>query len=167
MPLNIDFVQILLHLLNFVLLFGGLTLLLYRPIVRFTEKRRQHFEALEEEQRVKAVELETAKAEYEKKEQAFESEMRERRLEAEKEAAETAKSYIESSKAEAAAILARAEKDAEKRKGQILDAAQTEIGEMVIGAAQKLLGDTATPERTQELYDEFLRQSGAGEETDE
>ena len=33
MPLNIDFLQVLLHMLNFVILAGGLSLLLYKPIV--------------------------------------------------------------------------------------------------------------------------------------
>ena len=32
MPLNIDFLQVLLHMLNFVILAGGLTFLLFKPI---------------------------------------------------------------------------------------------------------------------------------------
>ena len=39
MPLNIDFQQILLHMLNFVILFAGLGLLLYTPVRRFLNKR--------------------------------------------------------------------------------------------------------------------------------
>ena len=35
MPLNIDITQILLHMLNFVILAGGLTFLLYRPVQKF------------------------------------------------------------------------------------------------------------------------------------
>ena len=50
-----------------------------------------------------------------------------------------------------------AETEAENRKQHILDAAQTEIGELVISAAQKLLSDTVTPERDRELYDAFIR----------
>ena len=42
MPLNIDFLQILLHLLNFVILAGGLTFLLYKPVVKFLESRRAY-----------------------------------------------------------------------------------------------------------------------------
>ena len=36
-PLNIDWQQILLHLLNFVILAGGLYLLLYQPVKAFME----------------------------------------------------------------------------------------------------------------------------------
>ena len=38
MPLNIDFLQVLLHMLNFVILAGGLSLLLYKPIVTALRK---------------------------------------------------------------------------------------------------------------------------------
>ena len=39
-PLNIDWQQILLHLLNFVILAGGLYLLLYKPVKTVMEKRQ-------------------------------------------------------------------------------------------------------------------------------
>lgn len=39
-PLNIDWQQILLHLFNFLILAGGLYLLLYKPVKAFMEKRR-------------------------------------------------------------------------------------------------------------------------------
>ena len=159
MPLNIDIVQVLLHMLNFVILAGGLTLLLFRPVRKFMDERRKAFEEREEKNRANAEENERLKAEYEEKLHALEAETVAARRQAELDAAEVAKGYIESSRAEAAAIIAKAEEDAEKRRTQILDSAQTEIGELVIGAAQKLLGETATPERTQELYDAFLRQT--------
>ena len=55
------------------------------------------------------------------------------------------------------AIVRTAEQEAEKRKEHILDSAQTEIGELVLAATQKLLSDTVTPERNIALYDEFIR----------
>ena len=79
---------------------------------------------------------------------------------AEKEAAETAKEYIDSAHQKANAIIAAAETEAEKRKESILDSAQTEISELVLSATQKLLSDTVTPERNSALYDEFIRRTG-------
>ena len=159
MPLNIDLVQVLLHMLNFVILAGGLTLLLFRPVRRFMDGRRRAFEERERKNSEDAAENERLKAEYEEKLRSLEAEAAAIRRQAETDAAGVAKRYIDSSRAEAAAILAKAEEDAEKRKTQILDSAQTEIGELVISAAQKLLGETATPERTRELYDAFLKQA--------
>ena len=54
MPLNIDFLQVLLHMLNFVILAGGLSLLLFKPISKFLDQRRAHFETLEGENARKA-----------------------------------------------------------------------------------------------------------------
>ena len=159
MPLNIDCVQVLLHMLNFVILAGGLTLILFNPIKKFMTERQKQFEDREEENRKNAEENERLKAELAAEKEAFEQEMASERMKAEKEAADAAKAYIESSKNEAAAIIAKAEKEAEKRREHILDSAQTEIGELVIGATQKLLGDTASPERTEALYDAFLKQA--------
>ena len=65
--------------------------------------------------------------------------------------------FMEKAKETAKLIVAAAEKEAEDRKEHILDSAQTEIGELVVAATQKLLSDTVTPERNTELYDEFIR----------
>lgn len=161
MPLNIDLVQVLLHMLNFVILAGGLSLILFRPVRKFIDERQKSFEDREAQNVKDAEENARLKAEYETKLRDFEKESAELRQKTEKEAADAAKAYIDSSKAEAAAIISKAEKDAEKRKAQILDSAQTEIGELVIGAAQKLLAGTATPEQTEALYDAFLKETEA------
>ena len=76
---------------------------------------------------------------------------------AEKDMAFAAEGYINGAKDKASTLLKAAETEAENRKQHILDAAQTEIGELVISAAQKLLSDTVTPERDRELYDAFIR----------
>ena len=67
MPLNIDFLQVLLHMLNFVILAGGLSLLLFKHISKFLDQRRAHFETLEAENARKAQENDQLKAEYEKR----------------------------------------------------------------------------------------------------
>ena len=49
MPLNIDFTQVLLHMLNFVILAGALGFLLFKPINKFMADRQKHFEDLAKE----------------------------------------------------------------------------------------------------------------------
>lgn len=156
MPLNIDVVQILLHMLNFVILAGGLTLILFKPVCRFLDERKEYFAKIEKENAEKAEENERLKAEYESRLAEAKTEIAELRQRSEKEAADAAKSYIDSAKEQAAAIIKNAEKDAEDRRSQILDSAQTEISELVIEATQKLLSDSASPERSRALYDEFI-----------
>ena len=149
--------QVLLHLLNFVILAGGLTLLLYKPVIKFLDARKAKFEALAEQNQAAKEESDRLQAAYARRLADAEAEIAEQRQKAERESADAAKAYLDAAKEKAAAILSAAEAEAETRRTQILDSAQTEIGELVIEAAQKLLSDTADAERTAALYDEFLR----------
>lgn len=160
MPLNIDFLQIFLHMLNFVILAGGLSFLVYKPVCKFLEERRVYFEEMERKNKEALAENEKIRSEYEEKLRAADAEIAERKKNVEKEWAETSARYIEESKVKATAIIVAAEKEAEERKEHILESAQTEIGELVIEATQKLLSDTVTPERNSALYDEFIRVAG-------
>jgi F-type H+-transporting ATPase subunit b len=163
MPLNIDIVQILLHMLNFAILAGGLTLLLFSPVSKFLEERRRHFEELERENAEKAAEAERLREEYERKLAEAGDEIDRMRAEAEKEAAETARRYLDSAKEKAGELVSGAEAEAEARKAQILESAQTEISELVLTAAQKLISSSGDEEHTRALYDAFLEEA-AGEE---
>ncbi len=160
LPLNIDFLQILLHLLNFVILAGGLTFLLFKPVTRFLEQRKEQFAKAEEENQRAEEENQRLRAEYEQKLQEADAEILERQKAAEKEWAEISAQHINEAKEKAAAIIHAAEEEAEDRKEHILESAQTEIGELVVTATQKLLSDTVTPERNSALYDEFVRLAG-------
>ena len=160
MPLNIDFTQVLLHMLNFVILAGALGFLLFKPITKFMADSQKHFEDLAKENEEAAKANADMKAEYEQKLEEAKAEIADMHRNAEKEAAETAKEYIDSAHQKANAIIAAAETEAEKRKESILDSAQAEISELVLSATQKLLSDTVTPERNSALYDEFIRRTG-------
>lgn len=157
LPLNIDILQILLHMLNFVILAGGLTFLLYKPVVKFMEERRRQFAEQEAENKAKAEENEKLREEYEKKIRLADIEVSERKKLLEKEYAEISAEYIKDAKEKATAIINAAEVEAEERKEHILESVQTEIGELVVSATQKLLSNTVTPERNSALYDEFIR----------
>ncbi len=157
MPLNIDILQILLHMLNFVILAGGLTFLLYRPVNKFLSERAEYYENLKRENEEAKKQAEDMRSEYEALISDAKEEIERMRADAEREMASTAKAYIDEAKEKAHAIIIAAEAEAEDRKEHILDSAQTEIGELVITATQKLLSDTVTAERNSALYDEFIR----------
>ena len=61
-PLNIDWRQILLHLLNFVILFAVLYFLLYKPVKNYGEKRKKHYADLDAAAKDKDAEAEAKKA---------------------------------------------------------------------------------------------------------
>mgnify|MGYP000292626769 CR=1 FL=1 len=65
MPLNINLQQILLHALNFVILFGALYFLLYKPVRDFMDSRKAHYEKMDEDAKAVLAEAEKTKAGYE------------------------------------------------------------------------------------------------------
>lgn len=156
-PLNIDLLQILLHMLNFVILAGGLYLLLYNPICKFIDGRRQVFEDMEKSCQDAKAESLRLKEEYLSRISSADAEIADKKKAAEKEWAHTSAVYIREAREKADAIIHAAEAEAEERKEHILESVQTELGELVIGAAHKLVSDTASPERDSALYDEFIR----------
>lgn len=157
MPLNIDLLQILLHIFNFLILFGGLTLLLYKPVNKFLEERKNYYKEKEESIKAAADENSAIQAKYEKLIKDTDEEIAEMKLKAEKEIADISKDSLSKAEKKAASIISAAEKEAESRKEHILDSVQTEIGEIVVTATQKLLSDTADPKVDSALYDEFIR----------
>ena len=160
MPLNIDFVQILLHMLNFVILAGGLSLILFKPVQKFMRERKERFEKQALENRAAAEENARLKAEYEQKLADAEVEIQNMKLEKEQEAADAAKEYLDAAKEKAEKMILDAEKEAEERKDHILESAQAEIGELVVEATQRLLNESRDEKTSQALYDEFIRVAG-------
>lgn len=152
MPLNIDFQQILLHLFNFVILFGGLYFILYSPVKKFMEKRQSEYQASEDKTKENLAASEKSKAEYESKVAAFEAEKLEKDKEARKQADAAADKLLKKAQEEAEGIVAKAKEDGEHEKARIIADAQGDIADIVNEAAQKL----AVNAPASEAYDRFL-----------
>ena len=76
LPLNIEIQQIFLHMLNFVILAGGLYFLLYKPVCAFINKRTEYFANLENEALNKKTEADSMLTEYQNKIKSVEEELK-------------------------------------------------------------------------------------------
>ena len=112
-PLNIDWQQILLHLLNFVILAGGLYLLLYQPVKAFMEKRQSFYR----EQDAQAAEL----------------------LADAKQAAASVQKQLSEAQTQADQILADAHAAAQREHDKLLADAQKELQDLAVTATEKLV----------------------------
>ena len=81
-PLNIDWQQILLHVLNFVILFGGLYFLLYKPVKNFMAKREAHYAEMAQKAQSELDSAEKIKADYQEQLKSVEGEISAKRTEA-------------------------------------------------------------------------------------
>lgn len=151
LPLNIDIQQILLHLLNFAVLFAGLYFILYKPVRKIMDEREEHFKKLEEDAQSKVADSEKAKEEYEARLKNADSEINVKKEEAGKETFAERERIITAANDEAAKILEKARDKANSEHDKIISDAQKEIAEIVNEATEKIVLDP-----NMDTYDQFL-----------
>ena len=164
MPLNIDWQQILLHLLNFFILGVGLTFLLYNPVRKFLEKRRKHFEEREESTLKKEAKAKEKEAEYTEKLENAKGEIQAMQEEAKAISEENARLTVQSANKEAENILKHAKASATAEREKLINSVGDELTEMVITATEKLLSVNQNEQTDALLYDRFINgESSDGE----
>ena len=153
LPLNIDWQQILLHLLNFVILFGILFFFLYKPVKDFMDKREESYKKQRDDAKNALDEAERIKAEYEGKIAGAEEEISAMKAEAGAKTAEERTRMLEQTKTEVAGILEAAKKRGEIEHDKIIAEAQQEIADIVTTATEKIVLSADVSKS----YDEFLK----------
>ena len=151
LPLNIDVQQILLHMLNFVILFGGMYFILYKPVKDFMDKRTEKYKEERADIENNLKEAQAAREEYTKKLENAEKEIAEKMAEAEKEAEKSAQLARKKAESEASEIIAQARNRAEAEKKEILGSAKKDVAALAAEAAEKVVYKDAS-----EAYDGFL-----------
>lgn len=152
MPLGIDFVQILLHLFNVIILFGGLYFILFGPVKKFMDERDEHYRKIDEEKNQALEDAQQLKADYDKQLQASADQILLEKQKATREIQELRRQKVTEAQEEARRIIEKAEGEGERRKEEIVAGARKEISNLIADAADKLLLDGDTDQ----FYDAFL-----------
>lgn len=152
LPLNVDWQQILLHLLNFVLLFGILYFLLYKPVKDFMSKRVNYYKDMDDKAKAELEEAQKAKSEYEDKLKNADAQIEELKQKAGAELQSERKRSLENADKEAQKIIADAKEKADREHDRMIADARNEITQLIGEAAEKIVmgGDVS------ESYDSFF-----------
>lgn len=152
MPLGIDLTQILLHMFNVVILFGGLYVIIYAPVKKIMQQREEHYKEMDETAQKILSEAEQKNAEYEEKLKNVDSEISQQKKKASMDIATMRSNAEAEAKETAAKIIEDAKKNAENQRNAIVESAKKDITAMVEDATRKvvLAGNTS------EAYDMFL-----------
>ncbi len=143
-PLNIDWRQILLHLLNLVILFLILYFLLYNPVKKFMEKRKKHYEEQNAESEAKLADAKANKEKYEKLLTNVEEEIAEKKRAAIADARAESEKIIKSAEEESSSILKKATAKAEDIKKQAHEQAKEELSDVIEKAAKEKIEKACT-----------------------
>ena len=156
-PLNIDFQQVLLHLLNFAILFAVLYFLLYKPVKNFMDKRKSEYEAENKQAEEKLSEAQQLKESYEEKMKAADEEISARMARAQSESQKNCDEMEAKARAQADEIIEKARKQAESEKEKILGEARTSVVQLAEETAHKTVFGNFS-----DFFDEFLKKAGQG-----
>ena len=159
LPLNINIQQILLHMLNFVILTGGLYFILYGPVKKFMDQRQVHYAEMDKAAADKLAEAEKLAADRRAQLDHVEDELRERRAESQKIAQAAAQQQLDRAQQQADQIIAAARKNAESIRTKALTDSQKELKELAMAAAEKLALSSS-----RDAFDEFLNLAEEGDQ---
>ena len=140
-PLNINFQQILLHLLNFVILASGLYFLLYGPVKKFMDGRQKHYADLKAQTEDELAKAKALEQEYSERLSAADTEIAERKAEAGRAAQQISDKIIADAEKKKEEIIADGRAAAERERRRAVDDAREEIVGLAVAATEKMMAE--------------------------
>ena len=153
--LGIDFTQILLHLFNVALLFGGFYFLLYGPVKKFMQQREDQYAKIDADTRSNLAKAEETLASYEDKMKNADDEIAAKKQAAEEELYEQQRASREEAEAQAAQIISDACADAERQRAAIIAGAKDDILHVIEETTEKVVLEGAG----EDVFEAFLAEA--------
>ena len=158
LPLGLDGIKILLHLLNFLLLLGGVTFLVYKPVKKFIEKRQNEIiQQYENNERAKA-EAEKLHSEYLEKLAKAESEIMIQRSEAERANHTIKENAVSEASQKAEEIISRAEIESQEIKRETISGIKNKVADVAVTIAEALLEREISSEENEQIIDKCINE---------
>lgn len=158
-PLNIDWQQILLHLLNFAILAFGLYLLLYKPIKEFMNKRGAYYQEMSDQAQIRLDRAAVKERDWDIKMAAIDIEIHRKEEEAKRKFSQEVDNLRAQTQKQCDELLRQTRENAANEREKILSEAKKEVGELAIQAVEKLLDLTS-----EKPMDNFLEMGEKGGE---
>ena len=157
-PLNIDWQQILLHLLNFAILAGGLYLLLYKPVKAFMDQRQAYYRDQDAQAAKTLADAEKTAAEVRQQLKNADAAAAEKIAQAQKAADASIQQQLSDARAQAEQIIDDAHTAAQREHDRLLADAQKELKDLAVTATEKLVLQSGG-----DAFDQFLETAERGE----
>jgi F-type H+-transporting ATPase subunit b len=139
LPLNIDWQQILLHVFNFVILAGGLYLLIYKPVKNFMDKRTEYYRSLDKDAEDKLAHAKELEQEYADKINDAKAKASSVIASAEEEAREQSKRILADAQTQRDKIIAQAHTDADRVREKAAQQVKEDIVDLALKATEEMM----------------------------
>ncbi len=157
--LGISLPTLLAQIVNFVILFGLLYLVAYKPIMRMLDERSRRIK--EGMEQAEAIKERTASTEEEIRKQleAASKEGQERIARAARVGEELRQKAQEGARQEAEAVLTRAREEIQRERDEVIGELRKEFADLTILAAEKVIDRSLDKEAHRQLIDKVLEES--------
>jgi F-type H+-transporting ATPase subunit b len=157
---NVPF--LLSQIVNFLILFLALRFLLWKPMLKMLNERKQRIaQGLEDAEQARK-DRERAQAEYEERIKQAEQEREEILARAAEEGEGARAETLAQARAQAEQIVAEGKETVEQERQQMLAELRSQVAALSIAAANKLIGEALDEQRQRRLIDEFFSGIKAG-----
>ncbi len=158
LPLGIDGLKILLHLANLLVLVIVLSLLVYKPVKKFMENRRNAIEGQLAENEKNRTEVEALREEYNGKLTAAQREAEEIAAKKLKESEQAGAKIIAAAQSEAEALLLAGKQKAEREKAEAIDQLKNEVADIAVDMASGILEREISKADNDKLIEDCLKE---------
>ena len=162
--LNINVWDILWTVINLLIFYFLLRKFLFKPVLGMMERREQMIKDDLDNAKKASEEAEQIKAEYEAKLSEAQAEAVKITTTAKQRADKESAEIVEDAKAEAAHLIADAQKTIERDRDAALSAAKEQIAGLAVMAASRVLEKNIDEESNREFAEQLLAEVGAGNE---
>jgi F-type H+-transporting ATPase subunit b len=157
---NVPF--LLSQIVNFLILFLALGFLLWKPMLKMLNERKQRIaQGLEDAEQARK-DRERAQAEYEERIRQAEQEREEILARTAEEGEQARAETLAQARAQAERIIAEGKETVEQERQQMLAELRSQVAALSIAAANKLIGEALDEQRQRRLVDEFFSGIKAG-----
>ncbi|MBQ9078995.1 MAG: F0F1 ATP synthase subunit B [Ruminococcus sp.] len=154
--LDIDHWNFIWAAVNFILLFILLKIFLFKPVNKIMDERTRTIQDDLDAAKKSKEEAEALKKEYEDNISDAKQKAQEIIMKAHEDAESEKSAILKKSQEEADQIISDANKTIENERKRVLAQAQTQIADLAIEAASKIIGENLDDEKNRRLVDKFL-----------
>lgn len=156
LPLGLDGMKILLHLLNFLILLIGVTFLLYKPVKKFIDKRQSEIETQYSKNESTKADAEELHNTYLSKMENATSEIMVLRDEAEKATHMIRENAISEASQKAEELIGKAEIESQEIKTETIKEIQSKVANVAVNIAKALLEREISVEENEKIIDKCI-----------
>ena len=157
--LGINMPTLLAQIINFVVLFGLLYLVAYKPIMRMLDERSRKIKESMEQTEFIRQQAERAEEEAEKRIEAASKEGQEVVARAVRTGEEFRREAQQQSRQEAESLIAKARTEIQRERDEAIDELRKEFADLTILAAEKVIDRSLDKEAHRQVIDKVLKES--------